>query len=61
MAHQDHEKNRTSWNQMVDLHVDHLEYLTQKVIDGGSSLKPLIENETLWQYYACDSTPSNGR
>jgi len=41
MPHEDHEKNRAVWNRMVDLHVDHLEYRTQDVIDGGSSLKRL--------------------
>lgn len=41
MPHPDHEKNRHAWNQMVDLHVNHPEYLTQQVIDGGSSLKHL--------------------
>jgi len=39
MTHPDHEKNRAAWNQMVGLHVHHLEYRTQEVIDGGSSLK----------------------
>lgn len=41
MPHPDHEKNRHAWNQMVDLHVNHPEYLTQHVIDGGSSLKKI--------------------
>lgn len=41
MPHPDHEKNRLAWNQMVDLHVNHPEYLTQHVIDGGSSLKKI--------------------
>ena len=46
MPHDDHEKNRAVWNQMVDLHVCHAEYRTQEVIDGGSSLKR-IELEAL--------------
>jgi 2-polyprenyl-3-methyl-5-hydroxy-6-metoxy-1,4-benzoquinol methylase len=46
MPHEDHEKNRAAWNRMVDLHVNHLEYRTQEVIDGGSSLKR-IELEAL--------------
>jgi SAM-dependent methyltransferase len=46
MPHPDHEKNRASWNQMVDLHVNHSEYRTQEVLDGGSSLKR-IELEAL--------------
>lgn len=46
MPHEDHEKNRAAWNQMVDLHVGHREYKTQKVIGGGSSLKK-IELEAL--------------
>jgi ubiquinone/menaquinone biosynthesis C-methylase UbiE len=46
MPHPDHEKNRAAWNRMVDLHVRHPEYRTQKVIDGGSSLRR-IELEAL--------------
>jgi len=46
MPHKDHEENRRIWNEMVDLHVDHEEYRTQEVIDGGSSLKR-IELEAL--------------
>jgi len=46
MARDDHEKNRAAWNHMVDLHVDHPEYRTQEVIEGGSSLKA-IELEAL--------------
>lgn len=41
MPHPDHEKNRAAWNEMVDLHVNHPEYRTQEVINGGSSLKRL--------------------
>jgi SAM-dependent methyltransferase len=41
MPHPDHEKNRVAWNDMVDLHVNHPEYRTKEVIDGGSSLKRL--------------------
>ena len=39
MTHPDHEKNRQSWNKMVELHVNHLEYRTKEVIAGESSLK----------------------
>ena len=46
MSHADHEKNRAAWNRMVDLHVNHPEYRTQEVINGGSSLKR-IELEAL--------------
>jgi SAM-dependent methyltransferase len=46
MPHPDHEKNRATWNRAVDLHVNHPEYRTQEVIDGGSSLKR-IELEAL--------------
>lgn len=46
MAHEDHETNRRAWNQMVEWHVDHVEYRTQEVINGGISLKR-IELETL--------------
>ncbi len=41
MPHPDHEKNRRSWNEMVDLHVNHPEYRTAEVLAGGSSLKRL--------------------
>ena len=46
MPHPDHETNRKAWNEMVDLHVDHEEYRTAEVINGGSSLKR-IELEAL--------------
>jgi ubiquinone/menaquinone biosynthesis C-methylase UbiE len=46
MTNKDHETNRAAWNQMVDLHVDHMEYRTDEVIGGGSSLKR-IELEAL--------------
>lgn len=46
MPHKDHEINRKSWNEMVDLHVDHEEYRTQEMIDGGNSLKR-IEREAI--------------
>ena len=46
MPQEDHEKNRAAWNQMVDLHVNHLEYRTREVMNGGSSLKR-IELEAL--------------
>jgi SAM-dependent methyltransferase len=46
VSHEDHEKNRAAWNQMVDLHINHMEYRTQEVINGGSSLKR-IELEAL--------------
>jgi ubiquinone/menaquinone biosynthesis C-methylase UbiE len=41
MSHADHEKNRIAWNEMVNLHIDHPEYKTKEVIEGGSSLKQL--------------------
>ncbi|UCC44032.1 MAG: class I SAM-dependent methyltransferase, partial [Candidatus Zixiibacteriota bacterium] len=41
MPHPDHEKNRAAWNQIVDLHIKHMEYRTTEVIGGGSSLKPI--------------------
>lgn len=41
MAHDGHQKNRLAWNQMVDLHINHSEYKTAEVIQGGSSLKQL--------------------
>lgn len=46
MTHEDHETNRHAWNQMVEWHLDHAEYRTQEVIDGGISLKR-IELDTL--------------
>jgi SAM-dependent methyltransferase len=41
MTHPDHELNRRTWNQAVDLHLHHPEYRTKEVIAGGSSLKRL--------------------
>ena len=46
MPNPDHEKNRKVWNEMVDLHINHPEYLTEHVLAGGSSLKR-IELEAL--------------
>ena len=43
MPHPDHEKNRQTWNKMVELHVNHLEYRTKEVINGKSSLKWIEE------------------
>jgi SAM-dependent methyltransferase len=41
MPYPDHEINRHAWNNMVDLHIDHPEYRTKEVIEGGSSLKKI--------------------
>ena len=41
MSHPEHEKNRAMWNEIVDIHLNHPEYKTEHVINGGSSLKPL--------------------
>jgi SAM-dependent methyltransferase len=46
MSREDHEKNRATWNRAVDLHVNHPDYRTREVINGGSSLKR-IELEAL--------------
>jgi SAM-dependent methyltransferase len=46
MPHPDHEKNREAWNELVGVHIDHSEYRTREVIEGGSSLK-WIEKEAL--------------
>jgi len=46
VPHEDHEKNRATWNRAVDLHVNHLEYRTREVVNGGTSLKR-IELEAL--------------
>jgi len=46
MPHPDHEKNRDAWNEMVGVHINHPEYRTEEVINGGSSLKQ-IELEAL--------------
>ncbi len=45
MSHQDHEKNRAMWNEIVDVHFNHPSYLTQQFLDGGSSLKQLEQSE----------------
>jgi len=46
VSHIDHEKNRAAWNQLVDLHMNHPEYKTAHLLDGGISLKR-IEREAL--------------
>jgi len=46
MTNPDHEKNRAAWNELVEVHLNHLDYRTQEVIDGGSSLK-WIEKKAL--------------
>ena len=46
MPHPDHEKNRYSWNQVVELHYNHLGYRTKEFLDGTSHLKR-IELEAL--------------
>jgi SAM-dependent methyltransferase len=46
MPHPDHEKNREAWNELVQIHVNHPDYRTREVIEGGSSLR-WIELEAL--------------
>ncbi len=41
MPHSEHEKNRAMWNEIVEIHINHPEYATEKFIAGGSSLKKL--------------------
>jgi SAM-dependent methyltransferase len=41
VSHPEHEKNRAVWNEIVGIHVNHPDYRTDHVINGGSSLKKL--------------------
>jgi SAM-dependent methyltransferase len=45
MPHPDHERNRQTWNEIVPLHVGHSSYLTEHVVNGGSSLKTIELSE----------------
>jgi SAM-dependent methyltransferase len=45
MPHQDHERNRAMWNEIVDVHFLHPSYRTQQFLNGGSSLKQLEQDE----------------
>ncbi len=46
MSHPDHEKNRTAWNEMVEVHIDHPSYKMNEFLEGWNSLKE-IELEDL--------------
>ena len=46
MSHPDHEKNRTAWNEMVEIHYRHPRYKVKEFLEGWSSLLP-IELEEL--------------
>lgn len=41
MTHDDHEKNRSAWNDMVEIHYDHPDYKLQEFLDGWNSLKEI--------------------
>lgn len=46
MAHEEHEKNRIAWNDMVEVHWRHPEYKVREFLDGWNSLHS-IEREQL--------------
>ncbi|NOY87849.1 MAG: class I SAM-dependent methyltransferase [FCB group bacterium] len=41
MTHQDHEKNRTAWNEMVEIHFRHPDYKVKEFLQGASTLKSI--------------------
>ncbi len=45
MPHQDHERNREMWNEIVDVHLHHSSYRVKEFLDGGSTLKTLEQSE----------------
>ncbi len=46
MPHPDHERNRATWNRMVEIHYDHPDYRKKEFLAGLSKLTP-IEREAL--------------
>lgn len=46
MAHEDHEKNRAAWNDMVEVHYNHPDYKLREFLGGWNSLKQ-IEKEQI--------------
>jgi SAM-dependent methyltransferase len=45
MRHPDHEKNRTAWNEMTDVHFKHPDYRVKEFLDGRSTLKTIELDE----------------
>jgi SAM-dependent methyltransferase len=45
MTHEDHEKNRAAWNDMVEVHYKHPDYKLQEFLDGWNSLKEIEKKE----------------
>ncbi len=41
MPHSDHEKNRTAWNEMTDVHFNHPDYKVKEFLEGRSTLKSI--------------------
>ncbi len=44
MTHDDHEKNRAAWNDMVKIHYNHPDYKLKEFLDGWNSLKEIERN-----------------
>ena len=45
MPHPDHEKNRTAWNEMVEVHWNHPGYKVKEFLGGWNSLKAIERQE----------------
>jgi len=45
MPHQDHEKNRDAWNDMVEKHFEHPDYKVKEFLEGWNSLKAIEKEE----------------
>ncbi|MEW6411420.1 MAG: class I SAM-dependent methyltransferase [Candidatus Zixiibacteriota bacterium] len=41
MPHEDHEKNRTAWNEMAEVHYKHPDYRVREFLDGAITLHPI--------------------
>lgn len=45
MPHEDHEKNRLAWNEMVEVHFKHPDYKVKEFLNGASTLKRIELDE----------------
>lgn len=45
MPHDDHEKNRLAWNEMVEIHYKHPDYKLDEYLNGWNSLKAIEKEE----------------
>ena len=47
MPHDDHEKNRIAWNEMVEVHYHHPDYRVKDFLEGASTLKSIKLNASI--------------